>query len=167
MATPMKRKASPTFRFENNNSSSFGDSEVTKSFYLGKTPSGPVLSDFNAYCIEIKVKPSQATPKTVVKYVASVLQSSFPERRQLVKESSFVNIGERISSILCKSLDKDSSYLDSPEINGLKTTLLACDQMLTSDATAPRVQLREMPQRTNEAIRLLESRPSEKCIDRP
>ena len=138
MATPtsvMKRKASSPFRFENNNSSSFGDSEVTKSFYLGKTTSGPVLSDFNAYCIEIKVKPSQATPKTVVKYVASVLQSTFPERRQLVKESSFVNIGERISSILCKSLAKDS-FLDSPEINGLKTTLLACDQMLTSDATA-------------------------------
>ena len=98
------------------------------------SPTRRLISDFESYCATENLIPSNVTSENLVNFVFFVLQSPVPDRRHLVSGKSFVDIGNRISSILDKSLGKD--FMESPEFEGLQATLLACDEGLTSNAAA-------------------------------
>ena len=103
---------------------------------FNKSRTNQMMSDFESYCVTRHLQHSNVTSKIMVEYVLSVLQSSVPERRQLAVGNLYVDIGKKIFSILDKFLNKNFSSMESLEFEKLKSTLVACDERLTSNAAA-------------------------------
>merc|ERR1719431_1374752 len=103
---------------------------------FNRSRTNQMMSDFESYCVTRHLQHSNVTSKIMGEYVLSVLQSSVPERRQLAVGNTFVDIGNKIFSILDKFLNMKFSSMESLEFEKLKSTLIACDERLTSNAAA-------------------------------